>query len=117
MSTAPPPRPRMSVVGKSLIIGGGIAGMSLGIELRKRDIDVDLVEIDPEWRVYGAGITINGAALRAFGVLGVLPQILEQGACSDGVDVCAPNGMVVAKLPTPRIAGPDVAGSGGILRP
>jgi 2-polyprenyl-6-methoxyphenol hydroxylase-like FAD-dependent oxidoreductase len=45
-----------------LIIGGGIAGMSTAIELRKRGVAVDLVEQDKEWRVYGAGITISGAA-------------------------------------------------------
>jgi len=107
----------MSVINNALIVGGGIAGMALGIELRKRGVIVDLVEIDPQWRVYGAGITVNGAGLRAFGNLGVLPAIIAQGACSDGVDLCAPNGMVVAQLPTPRVAGPDIPGSGGILRP
>jgi 2-polyprenyl-6-methoxyphenol hydroxylase-like FAD-dependent oxidoreductase len=56
----------MSVIKNALIIGGGIAGMSLGIELRKRAMAVDLVEIDSQWRVYGARITINGAGLRAF---------------------------------------------------
>jgi 2-polyprenyl-6-methoxyphenol hydroxylase-like FAD-dependent oxidoreductase len=107
----------MSVIGRALIIGGGIAGMAASIELRKRGVAVDLVEIDPKWRVYGAGITINGAALRAFKTLGVVQQIVKLGACSDGCDICAPNGMVVAKLPTPRIAGADIPGSGGILRP
>ena len=100
-----------------LIIGGGIAGMATAIELRKRGVAVDLVEIDPEWRVYGAGITIGGAALRAFKTLGVLPEIAAQGWCSDGCDLCAPDGTVMATLPTPRIAGPEIPGSGGILRP
>ena len=38
-----------------LIIGGGFSGMSAAIELRKQGADVDLVEIDPGWRSYGAG--------------------------------------------------------------
>jgi 2-polyprenyl-6-methoxyphenol hydroxylase-like FAD-dependent oxidoreductase len=107
----------MTIIRNALIIGGGIAGMSLGIELRKRGVAVDLVEIDPQGRVYGAGITINGTALRAFKTLGVLPEILEHSACTDGVDLCTPDGTVVATLPTPRIAGEDTPGSGGILRP
>ena len=45
---------------KILIIGGGIAGMCAAIELRKRKHQVDLVELDPNWRVYGAGITLSG---------------------------------------------------------
>jgi 2-polyprenyl-6-methoxyphenol hydroxylase-like FAD-dependent oxidoreductase len=107
----------MNTVQSVLIIGGGIAGMSTAIELRKRGVAVDLVEMDPEWRVYGAGITIGGAALRAFKTVGVLPEVAAQGWCSDGCDLCAPDGTVMATLPTPRIAGPEIPGSGGILRP
>ena len=51
---------------KILVIGGGIAGMCAAIELRKRGTQVDLVELDPHWRVYGAGITLSGPTLRAF---------------------------------------------------
>jgi 2-polyprenyl-6-methoxyphenol hydroxylase-like FAD-dependent oxidoreductase len=107
----------MNLIQNALIIGGGIAGMSTAIELRKRGVAVDLVEVDREWRVYGAGITIGGAALRAFKTLGIVQQILDQGWCSDGCDICAPNGALLMKLPTPRIAGPEIPGSGGILRP
>lgn len=107
----------MNTLKNALVIGGGIAGMATAIELRKRGVAVDLVEIDKDWRVYGAGITINGAALRAFKTLGVIEQIVAEGWCSDGCDICAPNGALLAKLPTPRIAGSDIPGSGGILRP
>ena len=103
----------MNAVKNALIIGGGIAGMSAAIELRKRGVAVDLVEQDREWRVYGAGITINGAALRAFRTLGIVQQIVDQGWCSDGCDICAPSGALLGKLPTPRLAGPDIPGSGG----
>jgi 2-polyprenyl-6-methoxyphenol hydroxylase-like FAD-dependent oxidoreductase len=107
----------MSIIKNALVIGGGIAGMSTAIELRKRGIAVDLVEIDPHWQVYGAGITIGGAALRAFRELGVLQQIQDQGCCSDGCDLFAPGGHPLGTIPTPRIAGEDVPGGGGILRP
>jgi 2-polyprenyl-6-methoxyphenol hydroxylase-like FAD-dependent oxidoreductase len=102
---------------KVLIIGGGFSGMTAAIELRKLGIDVDLVEIDPGWRSYGAGITLGGATLRAFRRIGVLDEFMAQGAASDGVDIFMPDGMKVASLPTPRIAGPDVPGSGAIMRP
>jgi 2-polyprenyl-6-methoxyphenol hydroxylase-like FAD-dependent oxidoreductase len=102
---------------KILIIGGGFSGMSAAIELRKRHVEVDLVEIDAGWRSYGAGISLGGATLRAFDTLGVLPQFLEQGAASDGVDLFLPHGQHIATLPTPRLAGPDVPGGGAIMRP
>jgi 2-polyprenyl-6-methoxyphenol hydroxylase-like FAD-dependent oxidoreductase len=107
----------MSIIKNALVIGGGIAGMSTAIELRKRGIAVDLVEIDQEWRVYGAGITIGGAALRAFKDLGVVQQVVDQGWCSDGCDLYTADGTPLGKLPTPRIAGDHIPGGGGILRP
>jgi cation diffusion facilitator CzcD-associated flavoprotein CzcO len=39
------------IVQKALVIGGGFSGMAAAIELRKRDIAVDLVEIDPGWQI------------------------------------------------------------------
>lgn len=108
----------MSETAKSvLIIGGGFSGMSAAIELRKRGIEVDLVEIDPGWRSYGAGITLGGATIRAFRTLGILEAFLQRGHGSDGVKLRLPHGVQVAELPTPRIAGADVPGEGGIMRP
>ena len=100
-----------------LVIGGGFAGMSAAIELRKRGADVDLVEIDPGWRNCGTGISVAGATLRAFQQLGVLEAFLAHGVASDGVSIRLPHGPELAELPTPRIAGPDVPGGGAILRP
>jgi 2-polyprenyl-6-methoxyphenol hydroxylase-like FAD-dependent oxidoreductase len=106
----------MKLVKKALIVGGGIAGMCTAIELRKRGVAVDLLELDKEWRVTGAGISINGAALRALKTIGVVDEVLTLGAGSDGVNLCTADGTVFGKLPTPRIAGPDIAGAAGILR-
>lgn len=100
-----------------LIIGGGFSGMSAAIELRKAGVDVDLVEIDAGWRSYGAGISLGGATLRAFARLGILDAFLAHGNAADGVDICLPHGPKIASLPTPRLAGPDVPGGGGIMRP
>jgi 2-polyprenyl-6-methoxyphenol hydroxylase-like FAD-dependent oxidoreductase len=102
---------------KILIIGGGFSGMAAAIQLRKQALDVDMVEIDPGWRSYGAGISLGGATLRAFKTLGILPQFLEHGAASDGVDLFLPHGLKVGSLPTPRLAGPEVPGGGAIMRP
>jgi 2-polyprenyl-6-methoxyphenol hydroxylase-like FAD-dependent oxidoreductase len=100
-----------------LIIGGGFSGMSAAIELRKRGAQVDVAEIDPDWRSYGAGISLGGATLRAFRTLGILDRFLTEGAASDGVHLRAPHGAPIGELPTPRLAGPDVPGGGAVLRP
>lgn len=100
-----------------LVIGGGFSGMSAAIECARRGAAVDLVEIDPDWRSYGAGISLGGATLRAFRQLGILDRFLAEGAASDGVQLRAPHGPRIGELPTPRLAGAEVPGGGAILRP
>ena len=102
-----------------LIVGGGFSGMSAAIQLRKVGADVDLVEIDPGWRSYGAGISLagGGAAMRAIRDVGVLDEFLKRGAASDVVEIFASSGHRIASQQTPRLAGPDVPGQGGIMRP
>ena len=91
--------------------------MSAAIALRKRGAEIDLVEIDPGWRSYGAGISLGSATLRAFKTLGILDEFLRQGYASDGVQLFTANGHPIGSAPTPRLAGPDVPGGGGIMRP
>ena len=102
---------------KILIIGGGFSGMAAAIELRRHGAQVDLVEIDPGWRSYGAGISLGGATLRAFKQLGVLDAFMARGNAADGVELYLPHGQPIGTLPTPRIAGPEVPGGGAIMRP
>ena len=102
---------------KILIIGGGFSGMAAAIQLRKLGADVEVAEIDPGWRSYGAGISLGGATLRAFKTLGILEQFLERGSAADGVDLLLPHGQYLATVPTPRLAGDDVPGGGAIMRP
>lgn len=104
-------------VKKALIVGGGVGGMSTAIALRRLGIDVELIDLDPQWRVYGAGITITGPTLRAFKALGVLDEVLQQAYVGDGIRVCAVDGSVIEELATPMPPESGVSGSGGIMRP
>ncbi|WAC70832.1 FAD-dependent oxidoreductase [Roseateles sp. SL47] len=106
-----------STAQRVLIIGGGFSGMSAAIALRRQGVQVDLVEIDPGWRSYGAGISLGGATLRAFSQLGILQDFLREGWASDNVAIYTPEGVKVGEIPTPRIAGPAVPGGGAIMRP
>jgi 2-polyprenyl-6-methoxyphenol hydroxylase-like FAD-dependent oxidoreductase len=100
-----------------LIVGGGFSGMAAAIELSKAGIAVTLVEKDPDWRSYGAGISLGGPALRVMRRLGILEDFISQGYAGDGLALFAPDGKPLGVLPTPRVAGPDVPGGGGIMRP
>jgi 2-polyprenyl-6-methoxyphenol hydroxylase-like FAD-dependent oxidoreductase len=104
-------------MGNLLVCGGGIGGMSLAIRLREAGWAVDLVELDPEWRVYGAGISITAPTFRAFKTLGLLDELKTRGFCSEfDVRICAPSGETVAEVPTPAIE-PGLPVQGGIMRP
>jgi 2-polyprenyl-6-methoxyphenol hydroxylase-like FAD-dependent oxidoreductase len=62
-----------------LVIGGGMAGLSATLSLRSAGIDVDVVERDPVWGVYGVGIIQPANALRALDVLGLAQACVEAG--------------------------------------
>lgn len=100
-----------------LVVGGGIGGMSTAIVLRRLGMAVDVVELDPEWRVYGAGITITGPTLRAFRQLGIYDDVMADAYVGHGIQICSVAGDPVRVVPTPAPVGSDVAGSGGIMRP
>jgi 2-polyprenyl-6-methoxyphenol hydroxylase-like FAD-dependent oxidoreductase len=102
---------------KLLIVGGGFAGMSLAIRMRASGWAVDLIEIDPNWRVYGAGISITGPTYRACRRLGIVDELIAGGYGSDGpARICAPNGHVVAEVSALPIE-PGLPCNGGIMRP
>ena len=104
-------------VRRALIVGGGVAGNSAAIAMRRAGIAVDLAERDDSWGMVGAGLTIAGPTLRAFQALGVLEEVQRLGHTHTNVTVCTTDGRPVGEVVTPLVAGPDVAGAGGIMRP
>lgn len=108
----------MSAVRRVLIVGGGIGGMSLAILLARAGVAAEVVEIDPQWRVYGAGITITGPTLRALDALGLLDRFLAEGHGGKGTMICdAAGNVVMASRVQGRPLGPRIPNGGGILRP
>lgn len=101
---------------RALVVGGGIGGMCSALRLRALGSEVDLIDKDPGWRVYGAGITITGPTLRALKQLGVLDEVKTRGFCSGDAKVFTPEGEPVGTVHTPQIA-PDTPATGGIMRP
>lgn len=69
----------MSGVQRVLVVGGGIGGLSATIALRQAGFDVDVVEKNPAWDVYGVGILQPGNALRALNELGLAREAVAQG--------------------------------------
>jgi len=100
-----------------LIVGGGIAGMSAAIMLRRGGMDVEMVDIAEEWKMVGAGLTISASTLRAFQQLGILEQVREFGHTHPGIQVCDVAGRPLRHVVSPPLPDADVPGAGGILRP
>jgi len=61
------------------IIGGGICGLSLGLNLRQRGIAACVYERAPEIKPLGVGITLLPHAMREFTALGIGDELLAAG--------------------------------------
>ncbi|HZU64334.1 MAG TPA: FAD-dependent monooxygenase [Novosphingobium sp.] len=101
---------------RTLIVGGGIGGMAAAIALAERGAAVELIDLDPNWRVYGAGITITGPTLRAYRRLGLLDQIKAQGAITTKTRLFRYDGTHIKDLDEPVIE-EGLPATGGIMRP
>lgn len=104
-------------VGRVLVVGAGLGGLSVALSLKRAGIDLDLVEIEPELRILGAGITLNGASLRAFATMDVLEAIKRQGHCHDTGKMCDAEGKLLFTPRSERVYGADIPNGAGILRP
>ena len=99
-----------------LVVGGGVGGMSAAIALTRRGIAVTLIDSDPNWRVYGAGISLTGISMRAFDDMGVLDEIRQRGFVGPGARIRSADGQVQFEAPVPEHPTPVQSG-GGIMRP
>lgn len=100
-----------------LVVGGGVGGMTATLALARRGVAVTLIDSDPAWRVYGAGITITGMSLRAFDDLGVLDEIRERGFVHNGMRPMRFDGEPLGEPRWAPPGAPPVMLGGGIMRP
>ncbi len=107
---------RIETITSALIVGGGIGGMAAAISLASRGVTVDLIDLDPEWRVYGAGITITGVTLRAYKHLNMVQDIAAQGAVTNGTKIHTFKGDLLHELDEPPLED-GLPATGGIMRP
>lgn len=102
--------------GRVLIIGGGIGGLTAAIALGQRGFDVEVIEREPTWTVYGVGIIQQSNVISAVARLGILEGYLGAGFGFDHVEIFAPNGELAAKIPSPKLSR-DYPANLGIPRP
>lgn len=105
------------MIDKALVVGGGVGGMSAALALARKGLAVELVDADPHWRAYGAGISLTGLSLRAFDDLGILAEVEASGFVGSGIRLRGVDGGVLMESPAAPPTAPPVAYSGGIMRP
>lgn len=103
--------------GPILIVGGGVAGLTAAIALSARARRVEVIERDPAWSVYGVGIIQQANVVRAMAQLGVLDDYLGSAFGFDHVQMFAPDGSAIARIPSPRLAEDSYPANVGIGRP
>ncbi len=86
-----------------LVIGGGIGGLTAAIALRRKGLQVTLIEKDPDWSVYGVGIIQQANVVRAMDQLGVLDAFVDAASGFDAVEIFIPDGTRIARVPVPRL--------------
>src|SRR3954453_11097780 len=106
----------MTDIRKALVIGGGIGGLSAAIALRRIGVEVDLVEKNPAWDVYGVGIIQPPNALRALDALGLAERCVAAGHPIRGGRNHLADGTVVADDDYPP-ADPRFPPMNGLARP
>ncbi|MGW0648835.1 FAD-dependent oxidoreductase [Streptomyces umbrinus] len=99
-----------------LVVGGGTAGNAVTVLLRRAGIEVDLVEVKPDWNVRGSGITLQGNALRVLRELGVWDEVRAHGFGFDSLGLTAPDGTVLHVHEDIRTGGDDLPATLGMQR-
>ncbi|MFJ9562275.1 FAD-dependent monooxygenase [Streptomyces fuscichromogenes] len=103
-------------VNKVLVVGGGITGSVLCLALAQRGVEVELVEVSPQWFGVGHGITIQGNALKALRSVGVLDRVLDRAVPFDVMRLRRADGGLITELETPHTGGADLPSTAGALR-
>src|SRR3954467_13551097 len=109
-------RSNVANIRKVLVVGGGIAGLTLAVALRRRDIEVDVVELAPEWNVLGVGISLTGPTLRALKSIGLIDQCVAVAFGFDRIVFADSTGQQFGAMNMPRLCGPEYPATVAIAR-
>jgi 2-polyprenyl-6-methoxyphenol hydroxylase-like FAD-dependent oxidoreductase len=90
------------------IIGGGICGLSLALNLKERGIPCRVYERAPEIRELGVGITLLPHAMREFSALGLGDELLRAGIENRECRFYNRFGQLIYREPRGKFAGYQV---------
>ena len=93
---------------KVAIVGGGICGLSLALNLKQRGIACRVYERAPQIKELGVGITLLPHAMREFSALGLGPELLAAGIENRESAFFNRFGQLIYKEPRGKFAGYSV---------
>lgn len=100
-----------------LVVGGGIAGLTTAVALRRAGHEVELVELKPDWAVTGWGLSLTGPALRALASVDLDGACIDAGAGVTAITNCSVDGTVLNTIELPSLLGPNRPAQIGLGRP
>jgi 2-polyprenyl-6-methoxyphenol hydroxylase-like FAD-dependent oxidoreductase len=87
----------MAEVETVLIVGGGIAGLTLGRALHRQGFTVELVELSRTWRAEGGGIAVQPNGMRMLHALGLDTAVEQAGARLRRWQFCDQAGKILSE--------------------
>ncbi len=87
----------MANIERILIVGGGIAGLTLATALRQRGFRPELIERSPSWQTVGAGIAVQPNGMRILQALGMGAAVERAGAVIRHWSFCDQHGDVLSE--------------------
>jgi 2-polyprenyl-6-methoxyphenol hydroxylase-like FAD-dependent oxidoreductase len=106
----------MATVERILIVGGGIAGLTVAIALKQQGFTPELVERNPTWPAVGAGIFLHANGLRVLRSLGLGAAVEQAGTVIRRWSWCDQRGVVLHDTDLEKLWG-EVGSCVGIDRP
>jgi 2-polyprenyl-6-methoxyphenol hydroxylase-like FAD-dependent oxidoreductase len=88
-----------------IVVGGGIAGLSAAIGLRRSGHKVIVLERAPRIDPIGAGLTLFANAMSALDRLGMRDAVAAQGAAANRSAILTSEGRVLAHVPRDLLEG------------
>ena len=84
---------------KIIIVGAGIGGLTAALALRQAGFSVEVFERAAELKEIGAGIGLSPNSIRVLKRLGLMAQVVDQGAVIEAGVIYNASGDIIARMP------------------